>query len=733
LFPFRVLPEERRWLVLLALLALVQSAALFVLGFRAAGGHFMLPLDDAYIHLQYARMAAAGQPLVYTPGAAPSGGMTSPLHVATLLPPFLAGMAGVRAALWAALANSACWVLATVWLFQLVRRLAPVAPSDPGMASTIAGTAALLHLTSGFLLWNFHSGMETGLFITLVLGIVLAAAVWWGEESLHARRLLLLLLALLPLARPEGVMVTLALLAIVLARRGEQPSLPLLGVLVTLLPFGLWLAVLAVMTGDWRPAGLVVKGLGANPWLDLPGRLAMAGDTLSSILGRFLSNRIPSSTYAAFRGEDFMPYLVPGLGHLGLLGAGWALATEWQARRPAAPTLLALAALLLLASPATSTFPFSQHQRYLAPAIALLLPLAVLAVWRLAQCFHLHTAAVFRGTALVLILASLPGMAWWTAEHGRNGRDIFHLLRAATFRIPAGGPPFAVTDAGVLAYYTNRQIDDLVGLGSREFTRLSPMGDGAVLAGLARIPWERRPAHLATYRHWFPPAFPLGPAEWEVAIPRNTITSGNVLGWYPIDWDAIDGRLPAAPWGTAMPWLLDVGDPVSEAARAYRHVVPVALRRAHGWPNPLTPVLAFHPAGNDAPTTAPLAVDNGRLVAGESFALGPLRVPPGQQAVLHLRLATADRAIAGGVATRLNVAVVSNTTGYRATRAIGLTGDPNRPRVYTLPLSAMMREAGGTAWTVDITPEPVHGAWVSLLHHVLLAPAGDEPLEEPTP
>src|SRR5947207_13746203 len=60
-----------------------------------------VPLDDAYIHFQYARSFASGHPFRYTPGAIPTPGATSLLWPFVLSPFYLLGFRGDRI-IWAA-------------------------------------------------------------------------------------------------------------------------------------------------------------------------------------------------------------------------------------------------------------------------------------------------------------------------------------------------------------------------------------------------------------------------------------------------------------------------------------------------------------------------------------------------------------------------------------------------------------------------------------------------------
>src|SRR5688572_20857765 len=71
------------------------SLALFVWGIRAlleSAGEPALPLDDSFIHLQYARRLAEGHWFSYAPGDAYTPGATSTLWPLLIAPLFLVGL-----------------------------------------------------------------------------------------------------------------------------------------------------------------------------------------------------------------------------------------------------------------------------------------------------------------------------------------------------------------------------------------------------------------------------------------------------------------------------------------------------------------------------------------------------------------------------------------------------------------------------------------------------------------
>lgn len=714
MFPIEYDKEDGRWFLCFAIAALVQAIVLFAISWNIAGGHFMFPLDDSYIHLQYARQFANNQPLVYTTGMAPSGGMTSPFYVLLMMPFFLAGLTGAKGAFAAFALGVLFWILTPIWTYQLVKRLSNC------LAGAIAG---ILVLANGHLLWNFLSGMETGLYTILLLGAALAAQTWWQSERPHARLFALAFLAVLPLVRPEGIIAPVLLAVILLLRRGEEPRLSILPVLACFLPFLLWLAVLWLATGDWRPAGLIVKGLSSHPLMSFGGKLAAAGETLSAIGTRFYSNQIPDPSYAAFKGRESMPYIPMGVGLLALFASGWLVVREWHSRRSAGGTFLALLWIIGLASIAASRLPFVHQQRYLAPYTVLAIALAAVAIWRIAQLFQQYEETAAKAICFAFAVVSLPSLIFWTAEYGQNSRDIYNLLRVASFSLQQETQPAAMTDAGVLAYYSNTPLYDLIGLGSREFSHPVQHGEGSILEALGEISPQRRPQTVITYREWWGEDFPLGDPLWTVSIPRTTITSGTRISRFPILWERIDkgGELPLWP-GMALLFELDVAELQSEKSAEYEFVQGPYDFEPRDWPVPSNPVTEFwQPAitANVPETTRTLtlvaegpAVDGGRVVRGESFLFAPGRFPGGETE-LHLRVGSPQGPFAPR-AQALKITITSNTTGYSTRRALVLKeGLPINAETLRIDIGDAFDQAGGTAWRVNIDAEPPDAAWTS--------------------
>src|SRR5207237_8588812 len=74
--------RSRPSVVLSVALALAVGALFWIPSLRAARGFFPAPLDDVYIHFDFARSLAAGHPFEWIPGNGFSSGETSPLYAA---------------------------------------------------------------------------------------------------------------------------------------------------------------------------------------------------------------------------------------------------------------------------------------------------------------------------------------------------------------------------------------------------------------------------------------------------------------------------------------------------------------------------------------------------------------------------------------------------------------------------------------------------------------------------
>ena len=91
------------YLVIISVLALIYLRQATAFGTNAP----LMPVDDAYIHFQYARQAASGEPFVYNAGQDPSSGATSLLYPLILAIGYKLGFMGFNLGYWATVSRSA--------------------------------------------------------------------------------------------------------------------------------------------------------------------------------------------------------------------------------------------------------------------------------------------------------------------------------------------------------------------------------------------------------------------------------------------------------------------------------------------------------------------------------------------------------------------------------------------------------------------------------------------------
>src|SRR4051794_7585112 len=248
----------RRPLLLLAGLVAVLRYLLAEIA-RLKGG-LGFPLDDSWIHLQFARNLAAGAGLSYNPGELVTGS-TAPLWTALLAILFVLPGSVV---LWTKLLGIVLYLAGIDATWRLAREL--------GVGRGLASLAAGLTLSTSWLVWAALSGMEVPLFVLLSL---------WG-----------LILHLRERARPDLPPLSLAVLAVAVLARPEALLLLLLAGLDRLFVFGK--AATAAEAGErlrWRRPALPPLLAGAALVV-----CALAGPLLFYVLA---TGSVLPTTYAA--------------------------------------------------------------------------------------------------------------------------------------------------------------------------------------------------------------------------------------------------------------------------------------------------------------------------------------------------------------------------------------------------------------------------------------------------
>ena len=375
---------------------LLSARAFYGYMLKQTGGEWSAPLDDVFIHFDYARATALGHPFEWTIGNGYSSGNTSLTYPFVLAAGWLVGFTGRELMQWAALV-AAVSVFGT--LLAARRLFLEDARDDWGRLSSYLLPPVFLAI--GALDWSLWSGMEVSFFLaTWAIALVAWQRVEADAKTAHASRQVAshawwlgLAGALLVTTRPEAS-ATIGIFGIAAALAHRRfGAVRMAGILARVaLPGVLLLFAQAVanrtLTGEWSANGAIVKLALNNPY--------MTGDEK-------LDDWIGNAKYAALRNLDYHFAHIEGERLSELLPASWgptnpivvlARTAWWAGVVPVALALLPLAfgrtrriavimwaqIVLWIAIVALNGQVRWQNERYVMPAVAWLLILAALGI-----------------------------------------------------------------------------------------------------------------------------------------------------------------------------------------------------------------------------------------------------------------------------------------------------------------------------------------------------------------
>lgn len=545
-----------------AALALAVGCLFWVPAFPAAHGWFPTPLDDVYIHFDFARSFARGAPFEWIPGNGYSSGETSPLYAMLLAIGYVVGFRGKLLGIWAAFLA----VIGTASFVRSVREL--VRPAPP----VIAWGAAALTLSFALVDWTLFSGMEVATFAgafgpTLLAlertrapmqrrgGLTLEASQWrlgcWGAVLVALRPEAAVLVIVFGITAARGVLRRSAVAA--LARAG----------LPAMVVVGLVLVANLVATGSMQSAGAQLKLLSSNPYLSHTDRARVYAENLI-VFG--------------LKGVRAELGAIPWAGAIVPLLAIAALVARSRRAVAAACTMGALVWILTVSWNQASPF---HNFRYYAPALLLLLAQAAMGAAAIAGTTpgRRYGPALAGALLVIAIGTSAARFPTQTSHFRRAVANIRDQQIVAAGRVAAldGFTRVLVNDAGAIPYVSERPAIDGLGLGGYRrlpFAVAAVHGEAATLELLERLDPSERPTHLAVYPHWLGAiSSRFGQEIDRVTIEDNVICAGPTKVIYRADWSVL-GRAPALHDDIIDE--VDVADVVSEREHGYRAPFPEA-------------------------------------------------------------------------------------------------------------------------------------------------------------
>jgi len=538
---------------------LFASSAFYGYMLMQTKGAWSAPLDDVFIHFDYARSFARGYPFQWTEGNGYSSGNTSLSYPIVLAVGYWLGFKQLLLVVWAA-------IVAHLGVFGFLYQSGALVDGIAGRLDPEGGRehAWLKYLmppavlSLGALNWTLWSGMENAWHLG-VWGLCIGAlSRQLGARSLtEARRrawLTGLASALLVATRPESAICAAAFgfFGLWHARRDGLATSWRDGLALLLAagipPVALLLAhALAnkAFTGETAANGAVAKLLFYQPFMDGAARWDVYLDLLRYIVPRLLHHHF----------SDQLPYgyLVPVLGLVPFASA--------RLRPIAAFLWFQVIAWLLLIS--INMQVRWQNERYAMPAAAWMLLLAAMGLGLIVHGEWRPHAARFQGAARAMArawpLRGLGGLAlaalYWHHQEpqvrdqiwffGRASRNIFDQQLTAGYLLERlNVKRVLVGDAGALLYGSDRPGIDLIGLGGFHrypFARSTLNGLGAALEQIERMPVDERPDTMAIYPSWWGD-LPIHFGRFLTAVPvvGNVICGGAEKVIYRADWSALD-------------------------------------------------------------------------------------------------------------------------------------------------------------------------------------------------
>ncbi|HEX9619347.1 MAG TPA: hypothetical protein VF989_04370 [Polyangiaceae bacterium] len=541
-----------------ALFAALAAAAATVTTFHLlsqTGGEPAVPLDDTFIHFQFARSFATLRPFVYSAAGERVAGATSLLWPALLAPFYALGFRELSL-IWPA------WALGWLAYGALGYETWRIAQRLLGRGGAVA--AAAMVCAFGPFLWFAASGMEVVPFAWLLVRTTRKSAEWYeaGASAGTHRRDAIELLALsvaCALARPEGVVGSLTAAAAFALAPGHRfkCSLCLAAPLST--P-----AINLLFTGQAVGTTTRAKWLFHDPYLSGSALADRITEHLGILFGTLLDGRVWS---AIFMPQGLAPIFWLSLPALIVIGA----------RRAARFRALALVALgLALLVPASYDSFLVNRLRYLWPfAVPWLIGLAALSELCAGALSRFWRGAPKLGLLLsAALVGAFAGHTGYTIEDVAASADAIRrqqvsLGRWARERLPEGSR-IGLNDAGAIAYLSNLSTFDVVGLTTASEVEPWRAGPGSRFEHYERLSRERLPTHFFVYPAWFDLDPLLGPCLTERHVPGATILGGPTMVACEADYGLLEsGGFPLSSVNGDLIDVLDVADLESERAHAY--------------------------------------------------------------------------------------------------------------------------------------------------------------------
>ena len=497
-------------------------------------GHPAVPLDDAFIHFQYAKRFATGHLFSFSEGDGYSSGATSFLWPMLLAPFYLLGFRDWPSS--GSLGSSGFLRWGPSRSRPIVSRSRSRANGRAwGRRPWCSASGATCGAQPAGWRWSRSRGCSPWAYGSASNGGSDA-----GAAIAERAPILLVVAVLAPFVRPEGMLVSLlAALTLVLfpaarrlsppdalrepqRRRGVGPVLeersPALIALIGV--FAIPVLNLA-LTGQARSSTTLVKWLPGNPYYGHGAALAAAvRENVRILVVTLLDGREWSAVYIP---SGARPFAIAAL--VAIPAAGWLGGRTWRA-------LLICVMALAIALPCTYLTFLWNRLRYLWPfAFAWFVGLACLSRC-VAELMGAISARlrVLGGVVSFLFACALGGQLSWTRDDLASSssaidRQQVKLGRWAAEYLPSSAR-IGLNDTGAIAYLSGKKTFDVVGLTTPGEAPYWVAGGGSRFEHYEKLYLaspERLPTHFIVYPQWMACDAVLGDPLHEATVLDQTI------------------------------------------------------------------------------------------------------------------------------------------------------------------------------------------------------------------
>lgn len=474
--------HNKRFIWILFISIALATLIIYVLTALDAGqGNLLMPLDDVYIHFQYARQMAIGHPYQYNLIDPPTSGATSLIYPYLLAFGYLIGFKGLWLGLWAMILGTFA-MIASLWaVYRLCKAM-----DVPQWLSIL--TAVSFGLT-GSISWHFMSGMETGIVITLTLFTLLFVI----EKRLIP---FLIVSTLLTISRPEAGLVSAIAAGTLFLRLwndfGALEKHPakrkyLLLLAIPILAIGLQPLVNLLITGTTVATGAQAKSILATVPRDMTLIIGRIWDNFSRMWLEFVTG------YDAREGRGWYLPILTGL--TGLLAIPMLI---FKKDYRLVGLMLLGCFLALTGAISTLDNAFWHFKRYQMPMMALFFPLSAWFITAVMRRFQKMRYPVYILEGIVIPVFAIALFLQFQHYHAMNVSYVYQqpYQMASWLRDNTSEDSLvAVHDVGLMRYLGERSTLDMVGLTTPGAAAYWRNGPGSVAEFLI----NEQPDYIASY------------------------------------------------------------------------------------------------------------------------------------------------------------------------------------------------------------------------------------------